>query len=194
MSNDENIQLFAMYVFCDLIEHIGPPSLELRPRFQELFAKGLNLDSELCQAAAFGFGIMAEKGGEGYADLCKMALPVLTQLLNDPRSKEEDEKFVRDNAIAAYVRISNAPFCGVEPKTAVETLLKWLPISADTEEVAFVYSSLIKLVKANQAALTPELLTGAAAACQQILDSKLLEDVPSETVASWKEFVAAYAK
>lgn len=60
---------------------------------------------EVRQAIVYGFGIMAQFGGEGYAAACINALPLMGKLIAMPDSREPENISPTENAISAVTKI-----------------------------------------------------------------------------------------
>ena len=61
------------------------------------------------QASSYGVGIMAQCGGEPYADAIRQSLPLLVQVINDPSSRDQANINSTENCIAAVTKVTLLP-------------------------------------------------------------------------------------
>lgn len=88
------------------IEFCGPDSAP----YQQFFTPALlqyvsDKSPEVRQAAAYGCGVLAQFGGEQYAMTCAQIIPLLVQVVNDPKSREPENINPTENAISAVTKI-----------------------------------------------------------------------------------------
>uniref|UniRef100_A0A915D2E4 TOG domain-containing protein n=1 Tax=Ditylenchus dipsaci TaxID=166011 RepID=A0A915D2E4_9BILA len=142
-------------IFDDVIEFGGEASLHYQNIFFGPIIKALG-DSfpEVRQAAAYGCGIMALKGGPSYAQHCAQALQPLAAAINrtDSRATEEDTA-ATENAISAVAKILKHNSSAIDPNAVIPVFLNWLPVWNDTDEVPYVYDYFCDLVEANHPAV-----------------------------------------
>ena len=60
---------------------------------------------EVRQAALYGCGILAQCGGEQFAQTCSMMMPVLVEAIMSPDAREPENMTVTENAISAVAKI-----------------------------------------------------------------------------------------
>lgn len=60
---------------------------------------------EVRQAATYGCGVLAQYGGEQFAVTCAQIIPLLVQLIRDPKSREPEHNSPTENAISAITKI-----------------------------------------------------------------------------------------
>uniref|UniRef100_A0A0N5CCH7 TOG domain-containing protein n=1 Tax=Strongyloides papillosus TaxID=174720 RepID=A0A0N5CCH7_STREA len=142
---------WAICVFDDVIEYGGPQSLQ----YQEVFLQPI-LDyledeyPEIRQAAAYGCGMMALKGGPGYAEACRQALPRLINIIQRPEARStEEECAATENAISSVAKILKCNSSLINVNDIIPLYLSWLPIWEDEEESPFVYGYLCDLIESN---------------------------------------------
>lgn len=60
---------------------------------------------EVRQAAVYGFGILAQCGGDQFAQTCAMVMPMLIEIILAPDARETENATVTENAISAVAKI-----------------------------------------------------------------------------------------
>jgi hypothetical protein len=143
---------WGICIFDDVIEFTGESSLRYQHIFFQPIVNALVHDEypEVRQAAAYGCGIMAQKGGPGYAEACAQLLNPLAAAIAKPsaRSTEEDSA-ATENAISAVSKILQHNSSAINTNEVIPAFIGWLPIWNDLEEVPHVYNYFCDLVEAN---------------------------------------------
>jgi len=104
--------------------------------------------AEIRQAAAYGVGVAAHKGGAQFAGFCAMALQPLFQCIARPDAREEDHVYATENACAAIAKIIHFNASQVPNIEAViSSWLDTLPVVNDEEEAPHAYNILTDLVE-----------------------------------------------
>uniref|UniRef100_A0A1I7YJ02 Importin-5 n=1 Tax=Steinernema glaseri TaxID=37863 RepID=A0A1I7YJ02_9BILA len=143
---------WGICLFDDLIEFGGPAkTAEHSHIFLPHMISALSDEyPEVRQAAAYGFGILAIKGGPDFASTLAGALPHLIGLINHPESRSTEESIAAtENAISAVSKILKYNSSAVDVNATIPVFLNWLPIWEDTDEAPFVYGYFADLVEAN---------------------------------------------
>jgi len=83
------------------------------------------------QSVVYGYGILAEKGGEPAREACVRALPHIRAVIENEDAREDENLTVTDNAVAAFFRIGHA---FIQPSQFLPEALTFLPIETDTDE------------------------------------------------------------
>lgn len=60
---------------------------------------------EVRQAALYGCGILAQHGGDQFAQTCSMFMPILVEAITSPTAREPENMNVTENAISAIAKI-----------------------------------------------------------------------------------------
>lgn len=89
-----------------ILEFCGPASVA----YQQFFTPALlqyvgDKSPEVRQAATFGCGVLGQFGGEQFAVTCAQIIPLLVQVVNDPKSREPENINPTENAISAVTKI-----------------------------------------------------------------------------------------
>lgn len=105
---------------------------------------------EVRQAAAYGWGVLAQFGGDQYATECAKALPILMEIINAPDSRSIKNANPTENAISAVTKILK--FNNSQIKVTDDIILmwlNWLPVLEDEDEAPHIYGYLCDLIEAN---------------------------------------------
>uniref|UniRef100_A0A0N4ZZG2 TOG domain-containing protein n=1 Tax=Parastrongyloides trichosuri TaxID=131310 RepID=A0A0N4ZZG2_PARTI len=142
---------WAICVFDDVIEYGGPQSLQYREVFLNPILDYLGDEyPEIRQAAAYGCGMMGLKGGPGYAEACREAIPRLINIIQRPEARStEEECAATENAISAVAKILKCNSSLINVNDIIPVFMSWLPIWEDDEESPFVYGYLCDLIESN---------------------------------------------
>eukprot|EP00053_Salpingoeca_punica_P016388 m.154222 g.154222 ORF g.154222 m.154222 type:complete len:1113 (+) comp16954_c0_seq1:146-3484(+) len=141
---------WALCAFDDVIEACGPKSFEYSKFFLPHMLSYINHHTaDVCQAAAYGVGVMSVCGGPEYVPVLKDALPRLLALINDPQARTAGNVAATENAISAVVKIVREPRNGISVDEFAPTFLSWLPTTEDVEEAEHIYGFLVDLMSNN---------------------------------------------
>ncbi|KAI1730971.1 HEAT-like repeat domain-containing protein [Ditylenchus destructor] len=122
---------WGICIFDDVIEFGGEGSMRYQNIFWEPILKALADNyPEVRQAAAYGVGIMAYKGGPGAKDT-------------------EEDTAATENAISAVSKILKYNPSGIDPTAVIPTFISWLPVWNDADELPYVYDYFCDLVESN---------------------------------------------
>ncbi|KAJ2693743.1 importin subunit beta-3, partial [Coemansia spiralis] len=197
---DPAARQWAICIFDDLVEFTGPASAPYAADFLEPLTAALRdtAASDLRQAAAYGVGVMAQFGGDAYADyVAGTALPALLAAIARPDARDTDNVFATENMVSAVAKVLR--FCSAkvaDPRAVLQAWFRALPISNDEDEVPFVYEYLVSVVREQPAALLPPGDMGAIAHLVKVVTEPLAAlDVPpvlAQTLAAlMKESLSA---
>ncbi|KAJ1723452.1 importin subunit beta-3 [Coemansia erecta] len=162
--HDAAARQWAICVFDDLVEFAGPASAPHAGEFLAAVAAALRQTEspDLRQAAAYGVGIMATKGGDAYADfVLSTALPAMLDMLARSDARDAENVFATENIVAALAKLLAALGSRMPGDMHARVLQVWfaaLPVSNDEEEVPGVYEYLVHVMNER-----PEALVGAGA-------------------------------
>lgn len=101
------------------------------------------------QAAAYGIGIAAQKGGERWADFLAGALGMLFKMIMAPNSRADDDVFATENACASIAKILH--FNASRVPNQQQVIAQWidtLPVVNDEEAAPYAYGYLVELINA----------------------------------------------
>ncbi|KAJ2366878.1 importin subunit beta-3 [Coemansia sp. RSA 2607] len=162
--HDPAARQWAICVFDDLVEFTGPASAPHAAEFLAAISAALRQTEapDLRQAAAYGVGVMATKGGDAYADfVLSTALPTMLDMLARSDARDTENIFATENIVATLAKILRA-YGGRMPGDmhgrVLQTWFAALPVSNDEEEVPGVYEFLLQVMSER-----PEALVGGGA-------------------------------
>ncbi|XP_035828503.1 importin-5 [Aplysia californica] len=148
---------WALCVWDDVVEHTGPVSYKYREFFLEHLINAItDKTPEIRQAAAYGVGVIANFGGDVYADVCAECIPRLVSVIEHPDSKAVENGPATDNAISAVVKICKYNCSKVNAEELNGRLVAWLPILNDEEEAIHVYNYFCDLLDKNHPGIVGE--------------------------------------
>ncbi|XP_064614966.1 importin-5-like isoform X2 [Liolophura sinensis] len=141
---------WGLCIWDDVLEHTGPHSV----KYQEYFLPSLmtyicDKQGEVRQAAAYGIGVMAQFGGDAYAQACAQSIPLLYQVIQDPESKSVENINPTENAISAVTKICKYNRSQVDVDKIIPDWLSWLPVTEDDDEAVHIYNFLCDLIEMN---------------------------------------------
>ncbi|XP_037812612.1 importin-5 [Lucilia sericata] len=142
---------WGLCAFDDVIEFCGPASAP----YQQFFTPALlqyvsDKSPEVRQAAAYGCGVLGQFGGEQFAVTCAQIIPLLVQVVNDPKSREPENINPTENAISAVSKIlmyNKSALQNVDE--IINVWFSWLPVTEDSDEAPHIYGYLCDLIQAN---------------------------------------------
>ena len=99
------------------------------------------------QAASYGVGVAAQKGGPAWGDFVAASIPSLYQVTQIHQSRTEEHVFATENASASIAKILHFNSSKVQnPQEVVANWIGTLPIIFDEEAAPYAYSFLAQLV------------------------------------------------
>ena len=147
-SNDPTQRQWAICIFDDVLEWCGPDSWQFSEHIIQPLINGMRDDNATNrQAAAYGVGIAAQKGGEQWADFVAASIETLFQVTRVPNARGEDDVYATENACAALAKILHFNGSKVQnPQQVVENWIDTLPIVSDEEAAPYAYSFVAQLI------------------------------------------------
>ncbi|KAI4464528.1 importin beta [Holotrichia oblita] len=141
---------WGICVFDDVIEFTGPASLKYQGLFLPPLAVYLKDKApEVRQAAAYGWGVLAQFGGEQFAPELAKALPLLVEVITNPDSRESRNVSPTENAISAVTKIMKYNSSAINVDDILPVWFSWLPVVEDSDEAPHVYGYLCDLIEQN---------------------------------------------
>lgn len=102
---------------------------------------------EVRQAAAYGWGVLGQCGGEAFARTCADVLPHLKAMIDAANSRSPENVNATENAISAVTKILHYNSSQINVNEVLPVWLKWLPVYEDEEELPHVYGFLMLLLE-----------------------------------------------
>jgi hypothetical protein len=147
-SGDATQRQWAICIMDDVLEFCGPDSWQYRDHIIQPLINGMRDESAANrQAAAYGAGVAAIKGGEQWSEFVAASLEVLFQITRSPNARSDDDVFATENACAAIAKILQSNSSKVpNPQQVVEQWLDTLPIINDEEAAPYAYGFVAQLI------------------------------------------------
>jgi hypothetical protein len=149
VNKDPTQRQWAICIFDDVLEFSGPESWKYNERIMQPLIDGMQDDVPANrQAAVYGVGVAAHKGGEAWSDFAAGSLPMLFQVVQRPNSRADDDIFATENASAAIAKILQ--FNAAKVQNWQDVAAAWidtLPITNDEEATPYAYSFLAQLIE-----------------------------------------------
>jgi hypothetical protein len=147
-SSDPTQRQWALCIYDDVLEFCGQQSWQLSGEITKALIRGMTDENAANrQAAAYGVGIAAQKGGEQWSDFVAASLEMLFQITRVPNARSEDEVFATENACAAIAKVLHYNASKVpNPQQVVEQWLDTLPVVNDEEAAPYAYSFVAQLI------------------------------------------------
>lgn len=147
----------AICIFDDIVEHAGEGGAALRyiePLMPYVLRAAADAHADVRQAAVYGLGVCAQFGTAAVQQAVPSMVQVLTSVIQQPDSRDEDHEDVTDNAISALGKVCEFQRgAGLDTAATLGGWLDYLPVKGDKEEGCIVHEQLVRLVEAQDAAL-----------------------------------------
>jgi len=141
---------WGICIFDDLIEFTGPACVKYQHVFLQPLAVYLKDKSpEVRQAAAYGWGVLAQFGGNQFAHEMAKILPHMIEVINDPEAKDVRNINPTENAISAVTKILKYNSSAINVDELLPVWFSWLPVVEDADEAPHVYGYLCDLIEQN---------------------------------------------
>jgi len=145
---DPTQRQWALCVLDDILEFCGPHSWAYHAHIIQPLVNGMRDDvAANRQAAAYGVGVAAQKGGEAWAEFAAASLPVLFDMTKRSDAADDDHVFATENACATIAKVLH--FNGGKVGNVQEVVELWvdtLPVVNDDEAAPYAYSFLAQLI------------------------------------------------
>ncbi|KAF0306609.1 Importin-5 [Amphibalanus amphitrite] len=145
---------WSLCIWDDVIEFCSPASIKYSQYFLQPMVQYItDPQPEVCQAAAYGCGVLGQCGGPEYSKVCAEAIPRLVEAIQRPDSRSPEWISPTENAISAVTKILKYNAADINVADVIPVWFSWLPVWQDSDEVPYVYNYLCDLVEANQPAV-----------------------------------------
>ncbi|TKX21052.1 importin subunit beta-3 [Elsinoe australis] len=190
---DPTQRQWALCIMDDVCEFCGPEAWKYHQQIIGPLMDGMRDPVPANrQAATYGAGVAAQKGGEAWSDFANASLPLLFQACQRPDAREEDHAFATENACASIAKILH--FNSGKVGNVQEVVVHWLdtlPVVNDEEAAPFAYSFLATLMDQQN----PAVMQNAAKCFKFIAEALEAETLQGQTaqriVESSKRMIAA---
>lgn len=147
-STDHTQRQWALCIMDDVLEFCGDQSWSYQNHIQQPLIDGMRDPIPANrQAACYGVGIAAQKGGAAWSSFAAESLPALFSVCHLPEAREDDHVFATENACASIAKILQANASKVP--NVQEVVTHWidtLPVVNDDEAAPYAYMFLAQLI------------------------------------------------
>lgn len=147
-NQDPTQRQWALCIMDDVLEFCGEQSWKYHTNIAQPLADGMR-DPVAAnrQAACYGVGIAAQRGGAPWSNFVAECLPTLFGVCQLPNAREDDHIFATENACASIAKILQTNASRVP--NLQEVVAHWintLPVVNDEEAAPYVYMFLAQLI------------------------------------------------
>jgi hypothetical protein len=147
-SSDQTQRQWGLCIMDDVIEYCGADSIHFANYIQKPLIDGCkDASAAIRQAAAYGIGVAAHRGGDAWSQFLGGSIPFLFQVTQIPDARGEDAVYATENACAAIAKILH--FNNASVQDAQNVAAQWintLPVTNDEEAAPFAYGYLATLI------------------------------------------------
>lgn len=149
VNQDPTQRQWAICIFDDVLEFCGPSSWNYHEHIVQPLVSGLQDDVPANrQAAAYGVGVAAHKGGEAWSEFVAASLPPLFAITQRPSARADDDVFATENACASIAKILHYNATKVQNwQDVAAAWLDTLPVTNDEEAAPHAYAFLAQLIE-----------------------------------------------
>lgn len=148
-AEDPTQRQWVICIYDDMIEFCGADAFRYSQQIIQPIVDGMQDDYPANrQAAVYGVGVMAHKGGGAWNEIVSQSLPLLFQVCQRPDARKDDDVYATENASAAIAKILH--FSAPAVPNWQEVAAAWidtLPIVNDDEAAPYGYSFLVQLIE-----------------------------------------------
>ncbi|KLJ07926.1 hypothetical protein EMPG_16596 [Blastomyces silverae] len=184
-SQDPTQRQWGICIMDDVLEFCGEQSWNYKDHILQPLINGMRDENAANrQAACYGVGMAAQKGGLAWSEFVAASIPTLFQATQHAKARTQEHIFATENASASIAKILHYNSSKVQnPHEVVENWFNTLPIINDEEAAPYVYSFLAQLIDQQN----PTVFNNAAKAFTfvvQALEAETLQGATAARVAS----------
>ncbi|KAH8595233.1 armadillo-type protein [Bisporella sp. PMI_857] len=180
-SQDSTQRQWGLCIVDDVLEFCGERSWAYQQFIIEPLVQGCKDTAPANrQAAAYGIGVAAQKGGSQWSQFVGAAIPLLFDVTQVPNARGDDDVYATENACAAISKILHFNPSNVE--NGQEVINKWIdtfPIINDEEAAPYAYGYLAQLINQQN----PAVITQASKVFVFIAEALYAETLQGETAS-----------
>lgn len=147
-SQDPTQRQWGICIMDDVVEYCGADSIRYANFISQPLIDGCQSPSAaIRQAATYGIGVAAHRGGDGWSQFLGQSIPLLLQVTQVADARNEDNVYATENACAAIAKILHFNAGSVGDRQAV--ISQWvntLPVTNDEEAAPYAYAYLSELM------------------------------------------------
>ncbi|PON31128.1 hypothetical protein TGAM01_v200548 [Trichoderma gamsii] len=147
-SPDPTQRQWGLCIMDDVLEYCGPQSIRYATYIQQPLIDGCrDASAAIRQAAAYGIGVAAHRGGAAWSPFLGGSVPFLFQVTQVPEARNEDNVYATENACAAIAKILHYNSTSLEDvPTTINQWIDTLPVINDEEAAPYAYAYLAELI------------------------------------------------
>jgi len=154
-SQDPTQRQWGLCIIDDGLEFCGEQSWNYSAMIMEPLVAGCRDQAPANrQAAAYGIGVAAHKGGQPWSGFLNAAMELLFGVTQFPNARGDDDVYATENACAAIAKIMHYNNSAVQNQQ--EIITQWidtLPVVNDEEAAPFAYAYLGQLIEQQNPAV-----------------------------------------
>jgi hypothetical protein len=147
-SQDATQRQWGLCIMDDVLEFCGPDSFRYQSYIVDPLVSGCRDQAPANrQAAAYGIGVAAHKGGEQWSSFLGPATELLFQVTQFPNARGDDDVYATENACAAIAKVLH--FSPASVQNIQQVIVQWietLPVVNDDEAAPYAYGYLAELI------------------------------------------------
>jgi len=147
-SQDGTQRQWGLCIMDDVLEFCGEESWKYKDYIVEPLIAGCRDQAPANrQAAAYGIGVAAHKGGQQWSAFFAPAIELLFQVTQFPNARGDDDVYATENACAAIAKVLHYNSASVPNQEQV--IAQWidtLPVVNDEEAAPYAYAYLAQLI------------------------------------------------
>jgi importin-5 len=147
-SSDPTQRQWGLCIMDDVLEYCGPESIRYANYITQPLIDGCRDTSPaIRQAAAYGIGVAAHRGGAPWAQFLGGSIPFLFQVTQVRDARNEDNVYATENACAAIAKTLHYNAAHVaDPQAVIAQWVDTLPVVNDEEAAPYAYLYLAELI------------------------------------------------
>ncbi|KAB5533577.1 armadillo-type protein [Coniochaeta sp. 2T2.1] len=192
-SSDPTQRQWGLCIMDDVLEYCGPESSHYANYITTPLVNGCQDPSAaIRQAAAYGIGVAAHRGGAPWAQFLGGTIPFLFQATQIPDARSEDNVYATENACAAIAKILHFNNSAVQDVQNV--IMQWietLPVTNDEEAAPYAYAYLAELIDKQHPAVVTKAANAFVYVAQALEAGALAGQTAARVVAATKALLTA---
>jgi len=148
-SPDATQRQWGLCIMDDVLEYCGPQSVAYANYISQPLLQGCRDESPaIRQAAAYGIGVAAHRGGAAWAPFLAGAIEFLFNVIQVQEPRSEENVYATENACAAIAKILHYNASAVQqPDAIIAQWIDTLPVTNDEEAAPYAYAHLAELME-----------------------------------------------
>ncbi|KAI0599648.1 armadillo-type protein [Biscogniauxia sp. FL1348] len=157
-SPDPTQRQWGLCIMDDVLEYCGPESVRYAQSISAALLEGCKDQSAaIRQAAAYGIGVAAHRGGAPWSQFLATSIPYLFEACRIPDARGEEAVYATENACAAIAKILHFNKQGLQdPQAIAAQWVHTLPVTNDEEAAPYAYGYLVELIEQQHPAVVSQ--------------------------------------